>query len=158
MKFSFGMACLVLALAASPALTTSPAAAAPHDDAGSQAIARAIGNCGDPCVITGSNGGRIVDFRAAAAAIQNGARKSVVIDGYCASACMTLASLVRSKVCITSRAVFAYHKTNFGRPIPLGSDLNGWISRNGGYPEFGATPGVLPDRVAQSFWRQCKST
>ena len=151
MKLSFGMACLSLAIAA------TPAAAAPHDTEGSQAIVRALGNCGDPCVISGSNGGRIVDFRAAAAAIQNGARRSIVIDGYCASACMTLASMVRSKVCITSRAVFAYHKTNFNRPIPLGSDLNRWISRNGGYPEFGASPGVMPNQVAQSFWRPCKS-
>ena len=151
MKLSFGMACLSLALAA------TPAAADPPNAAGSQAIARAIGNCGDPCVISGSNGGRIVDFRAAAAAIQSGARKSVVIDGYCASACMTLASMVRSKVCITPRAVFAYHKTNFNRPIPLSADMNRWISRNGGFPEFGATPGVLPTQVAQSFWRPCKS-
>ena len=152
MKTSIGIACLLLAL------TTAPIAAAPHESVESQAIVRALGDCGDPCVISGSNGGRVVDFRAAAAAIQGGARKSVVIDGYCASACMTLAALVRSKVCITPRAVFAYHKTNFNRPIPLSPDLNRWISRNGGFPEFGAAPGVLPYQVAQSFWRQCKST
>jgi dienelactone hydrolase len=152
MKTSIGIACLLLALAATPIV------AAPIGPAGSQAVVRAVGDCGDPCVISNSNGGRIVDFRAAAAAIQNGARKSIVIDGYCASACMTLAALARSKVCITSRAVFAYHKTNFNRPIPLASDMNRWINRNGGFPEFNGTPGVLPSQVAQSFWRQCKST
>ena len=152
MKISLGIAGLLLAV-----LTANPLAAAPAL-VGSQAIIRAVGDCGDPCVISGSNGGRIVDFRAAAAAIQSGARKSVVIDGYCASACMTLAALTRSKVCITQRAVFAYHKTNFNRPIPLAPDMNRWMSRNGGFPEFGATPGVLPNEVAQSFWRVCKST
>jgi len=152
MKTSIGIACLLLAVAATPTV------AAPIGLAGSQAVVRAVGDCGDPCVISNSNGGRIVDFRAAAAAIQNGARKSIVIDGYCASACMTLAALARSKVCITPRAVFAYHKTNFNRPIPLASDMNRWINRNGGFPEFNGTPGVLPNQVAQSFWRQCKST
>ena len=92
MKFLIGTSCLLLAL------TMAPVAAAQIGPA-AEAIVSAVGDCGDPCVITGSNGGRIVDFRAAAAAIQNGARKSVVIDGYCASACMTLAALARSKVC-----------------------------------------------------------
>jgi len=151
MKITLGVAGLLVVL------TTVSTAAAPGP-AGSEAVIRAVGNCGEPCVISGSNGGRMVDFRAAAVAIQGGARRSVVIDGYCASACMTLAALARSKVCITPRAVFAYHKTNFNRPIPLASDINRWISRNGGFPEFGATPGVLPNQVAQSFWRQCKST
>lgn len=151
MKTSIGVACLLLAV------TSAPTAAAQLQPTQSQAITRAIGDCSDPCVISGSNGGRIVDFRAAAEAIRGGARKSVVIDGYCASACMTLAALARSKVCITPRAVFAYHKTNFNRPIPLTSDVDRWISRNGGYPEFGATPAVLPNQVAQSFWRQCQS-
>ena len=152
MKFLVRTSCLLLAL------TTAPIAAAPVGPAGSDAIVRAVGDCGDPCVISGSNGGRIVDFRTAAAAIQNGARKSIVIDGYCASACMTLAALARSKVCITPRAVFAYHKTNFNRPIPLTSDLNRWVVRHGGFPEFGATPGVMPNQVAQGFWQQCKSS
>ena len=152
MKISLGLAGLLLAV-----LSAGPVAAAPVS-VGSQDLVRAVGDCGDPCVISGSNGGRMVDFRAAAAAIQSGARRSVVIDGYCASACMTLAALTRSKVCITPRAVFAYHKTNFNRPIPLASDMNRWISLHGGFPEFGATPGVLPNEVAQSFWRQCKST
>jgi hypothetical protein len=134
----------------------APVAAAQIEPA-AEAIVRAVGGCGDPCVISGSNGGRIVDFQAAAAAIQNGARKSLVIDGYCASACMTLAALARSKVCITPRAVFAYHKTNFNRPIPLTSDLNRWVVRHGGFPEFGTT-GFMSNQVAQSFWRQCKSS
>lgn len=146
MKTSIGIAVALVTLSLGSAL------AAPS---GSQAITRAIGECSDPCVISGSNGGRIVDFRAAAAAIREGARKSVVIDGYCASACMTLAALARTKVCITSRAVFAYHKTNFNRPIPLTSDIDSWISRHGGYPDFDATPALLPTQVAQSFWRQC---
>ena len=149
---------LIAAAALIIALPFVPASAAPIGPAGSQAIARAIGNCGDPCIISASNGGRVVDFRAAASEIRNGARKRVVIDGWCASACMSLAALARSRVCITPRAVFAYHKTNFNRPIPLTSDVDRWISRHGGYPQFGATPAVLPNDVARSFWRECESS
>ena len=53
MKTSIGIACLLLAL------TTAPIAAAPHESVESQAIVRALGDCGDPCVISGSNGGRV---------------------------------------------------------------------------------------------------
>jgi hypothetical protein len=121
------------------------------------AVARAVGGCGDPCVVSGSNGGRVMDFEDAADAIRRGAREKLVIDGFCASSCMTMAAFARPRTCITERAVFAYHKTNRNRPIPLSSDLNRWIVARGGYPAFGATPGVMSNAAARQFWPLCGS-
>jgi hypothetical protein len=119
------------------------------------ALTRVLGNCGDPCVIHRNTGGKVMLFEDAADEIRNGARKKLVIDGYCASSCMTLADRARSKTCITPRATFGYHKTNRNRPIPLRADLRRWIMANGGFPEFRARPGLMPNHVARRFWRQC---
>jgi hypothetical protein len=144
------IACLVL-------IAATPAAAAPVGPGAGAAIARAVGSCGNPCTVVASNGGRIIDFEDAGDAIRAGARQKLVIDGYCASACMVLADRARPRACITDRAVFAYHKTNLNRPIPLRSDLHRWIMDQGGYPEFTGTPGIMPNSVAQRFWPQCQS-
>lgn len=120
-------------------------------------IARAAGNCGDPCTIRASNGGSVVDFYDAGIAIRSGARKKLVIDGYCGSSCMTMADLARPRACITSKAVFAYHKTNFNRPIPLRADLTAWIMQNGGFPSFRGRPGIMSNSVARKFWPMCDS-
>lgn len=48
-------------------------------------------HCSDPCTIRSNNGGVIVDFENAGDAIRAGARQMLVIDGFCASACMVLA-------------------------------------------------------------------
>ena len=150
MKRHFVVACLLV-------LSVTPAAAAPFSPGGAEAINRALGSCGDPCTIHQNNGGRIVDYWYAGNAIRQGGRKELVIDGFCASACMVLADRARPRACITSRAVFAYHKTNFNRPIPLSADLRSWINHRGGFPEFGATPGIMPNEVARHFWPQCHS-
>src|SRR5262249_26582814 len=110
MRIYFAFAGLIL-------IAVTPAAAAPAGGGACAAIARAVGSCGDPCTVTASNGGIITDFQRAADAIRAGARQQLVIDGYCASACMVLADRARPRACITSRAVFAYHKTNWQRPI-----------------------------------------
>jgi hypothetical protein len=133
------------------------AEAAPLTPGGASAIARALGSCGDPCTISANNGGSIMDFEDAGDAIRAGARKELVIDGFCASACMVLADRARPRACITRRAVFAYHKTNFNRPIPLHADLRLWIVRVGGFPAFTGTPGIMPNEVAHRFWPQCHS-
>jgi len=136
------------------AATSTTAAAVPVGGAG--AIARAVGHCGNPCTIVRNTGGRIIDFEDAGNAIRAG-RQKLVIDGYCASACMVVADRAGPRTCITSNAVFGYHKTNFGRPIPLRGDLNGWIMRHGGFPRFGATPGTMPNSVARQFFPMCRS-
>jgi hypothetical protein len=123
--------------------------------AGVKMVAEAVGGCGDPCVVVSNSGGRITSFRGAGDAIRRGAGQMLVIDGYCASACMVMADRARPRACITSRATFAYHKTNWNRPLPLSSDLHSWIVRNGPYPEFDGHPGVMPNQVAQRFWKQC---
>jgi hypothetical protein len=139
------------------ALGATTAAAAPTGSSGAAAIARVVGGCGNPCIVAGNNGGRIVDFERAASAIRS-SHRMLVIDGFCASACMTMADRARPRACITPNAVFAYHKTNWNRPIPLGAGPRKWIMRHGGFPNFGATPGIMPNRVARQFWPLCKDT
>src|SRR2546421_1581791 len=150
MKRPFVIACLLLT-------SVMPAGTAPLTPGGAEAVSRALGSCGDPCTISRDNGGRIVDYWYAGNAIREGARKRLVIDGFCASACMVLADRARPRACITSRAVFAYHKTNFNRPLPLSADLRGWIVHRGGFPAFTATPAIMPNDVARRFWPQCHS-
>jgi hypothetical protein len=146
------IACLFLVT-----VTATTAGAAPLGAGGAAAIARAVGNCGNPCTISSNTGGRVIDFEDAADAIRS-SRQRLVIDGFCGSSCMTMADRARPRVCITSRAVFAYHKTNYNRPIPLRGDVRGWIVRHGGFPRFGASPGIMPNEVARQFWPLCKDT
>jgi hypothetical protein len=116
--------------------------------------ARAVlDNCSDPCTIQNNNGGVIADFENAGDAIHAGARQMLVIDGFCASACMVMADRARPRACITSRAQFGYHETNYNRPIPLNADLNGWIMNHGGFP-YGRM-GFMPNDAAQQFWPLC---
>lgn len=125
--------------------------------AGVKAVAAVVGGCSDPCVVTSNNGGRINSFRNAGEAIRRGEGQMLVIDGYCASACMVLADRARPRACITSRATFAYHKTNWDRPLPLSPAIHSWIVSNGPYPEFDGRPGIMPNSVAQRFWKMCKN-
>ena len=136
-------------------VVSAPAGAAPVSRPNPGLITRALGPCGDPCVVHSNYGGRIIDFEDAASAIRRGARKKLVIDGYCASACMVLAARARPKVCITERATFGYHRTNRGRPIPVSADVHRWIVQHGGYPDFRATPGLMPNSSARRFWPIC---
>jgi hypothetical protein len=147
LKYLVLITSLLLPIAVTPATALTPA--------GLRLVADAVGNCGNPCVVVSNNGGRIVSFNRAGDAIRRGAGQPLVISGYCASACMVLAARARPRACITPSATFAYHKTNWNRPIPLSSDLHRWVMQHGGYPEFGATPGVMPNQVAQRFWRAC---
>jgi hypothetical protein len=138
-------------------IAATPAYSIPLTPGGAAAIARVIGPCAEDCVVRSNNGGSIVYFEDAADVIRR-ARKKLIIDGYCASACMVMADHARPRTCITERAVFVYHKTNFNRPIPLRSDLHRWIMRHGGYPAFTGTPGIMPNEVAQRFFPRCKPT
>jgi hypothetical protein len=113
-----------------------------------------LDNCGDPCTIQNNNGGVIADFENAGDAISGGARQMLVIDGFCSSACMVMADRARPRACITSRAQFGYHETNYNRPIPLHADLNGWIMSHGGFPSHNRI-GFMPNDAAQQFWPLC---
>ena len=105
-------------------------------------------------VIHFSTGGAMETFERDAQQIKAN-HELLVIDGYCASACMTMADLARPNVCITERAVFGYHKTNWGRYLPLSSDLRSWIVRHGGFPDFDSEPGLMLNQDALRYWRLC---
>jgi hypothetical protein len=136
------------------AVFAAPSAEAVPLSQGAAAIARAVGDCSNPCTIQSNNGGIIGDFERAGAAIRSGARQKLVIDGYCASACMVMADRARPRACITPRAQFGYHKTTWNRPIPLSGDLRGWIIRHGGFPGNHGM-GIMPNEVAQRFFPLC---
>ena len=106
-------------------------------------LARVFGPCHDPCVVEYNRGGHVAWFEQAAHAARAAqVHVACTINGFCGSSCMTLASEARPYVCITPRAIFAYHRTNYGDPIPLGRDLDHWIRVRGGYPAFRASPAV----------------
>lgn len=113
-----------------------------------------LDNCSDPCMIEHSNGGVIADFENAGDAIHAGARQMLVVDGYCASACMVMADRARPRACITPRAQFGYHETNYDRPIPLNADLHAWVMSHGGFPSY-TSMGFMPNEAAQQFWPLC---
>jgi hypothetical protein len=148
MKIRFVIAALLF-------IAATPAYAIPLTPSGAAVIARVIGPCAEDCVVRSNGGGSIVYFEDAATVIRR-TRKKLIIDGFCASACMVMADRARPRTCITERAVFAYHNTNRNYPIPLRSDLHRWIMRHGGYPAFHGTPGIMPNEVAQRYFPRCK--
>ncbi len=117
-------------------------------------LTRVFGPCDDPCVVENNRGGHVAWFEQAARAART-AQVHIVINGFCGSSCMTLASEARPYVCITPRAEFAYHRTNYGDPIPLGRDLDRWIRARGGYPPFRGVPGHMNYDAAVAFWPSC---
>lgn len=135
-----------------------------------RALRAAFGSCGEPCVIRYSPGGELTRFQAAAAAVRRGARRLVVIDGPCISACAVFADVARSKVCITDRAVFGFHKATLvslrslrsGLVVkrqlavsdpPHSSDIARWVKQRGGFPRQGLRR--MDSRQAAAFWRRC---
>jgi len=117
-------------------------------------LARVFGPCHDPCIVQESPGGHVIWFEQAARAAR-AAHVQIIINGFCGSSCMTLASEARPYVCITPRAIFAYHRTNYGDPIPLGHDLDNWVRARGGYPRFRGEPGRMSYAAARAFWPGC---
>ncbi len=134
------------------------------------AFEAAFGSCGDPCVVRFSPGGEVRTFLAAAHAVRSGAKKLVVIDGPCISACAIFADVARAKVCITDRAQFGFHKKRrfavqpragrkavvreLGRRDPPHSrDIANWVGRNGGFPSEGIR--MMSSEQARQFWRRC---
>lgn len=145
----------------------APAAA----QSANQALRAALGGCGEPCVIRYSPGGDVALFQAAAKAVRAGARRRVIIDGPCLSACAIFADMVRSRVCITSRASFGFHKASVfavhtssdgtGQKLrlvaredpPQSRDISNWVRRNGGFPTRGMR--TMSNRQAARFFRRC---
>lgn len=136
------------------------------------AVHAAFGECGSTCVVKSNPGGSVRLFQAAAAEVLAGAKRLVVIDGPCASACVIFADLAREKVCITKRASFRFHKASLisvtamadgsrrmrlvaREDPPHSDDINRWVYRNGGFPSQGLR--VMSSRQAQAFWRSCES-
>lgn len=141
-------------------------------NSGNSAFNRAFGPCaGKTCIVRFNPGGELKTFLAAAVAVRAGAKRLVVIDGPCYSACAIFADLTRNRVCITGRASFGFHKATVlassanargkrkwrevARHDPRHSrDIASWVYRNGGFPSEGFN--VMKSRTAAKFWRKCK--
>jgi hypothetical protein len=146
--------------------------AASAQTTGAQAYERAFGPCaGHTCVIRSSPGGEVRRFLAASAAVLGGAKRLVVIDGPCYSACAIFADVAREKVCVTDRAAFGFHKATVMRasrgedgrrqlrPIARhdprhSSDIDAWVRNKGGFPARGFQ--MMSAREAAQFWRRCE--
>jgi hypothetical protein len=109
-------------------------------------------------------------FRAAAEAVRQGnVRRQIVVDGPWASACVLFADVVRSRVCITPRAWFGFHKgtthqllwtpqyliaVQRNRFDPSHSpDIDAWVRARKGYPATGVLR--MPFKEARRFWPVC---
>jgi hypothetical protein len=125
------------------------------------------------CTIRDNPGGDIQLFQQAAQEVLDEG-KLLVIDGFCASACVILADLARSNTCITASAQMAVHKASVievtgtarveGREVPVGKllrredppqspDIDRWIRNHGGYPTKGVK--IIPIKDARQFWAMC---
>lgn len=112
-----------------------------------------------------------MQFQAQAAELRR-SHTPIVVDGLCASACTILVDEDRSQVCITRKAVFAYHMVRRidadleqprGVPLVPASDysahsyatpgLNAWIKAKGGLPREGVL--VMRFDEAKAFYRPC---
>jgi hypothetical protein len=125
-------------------------------NADERALRAAFGRCGEPCVIKSSPGGEVKTFQA---------------DGPCFSACAIFADLARSKVCVTSRARFGFHKATLmavlssedgsGKRLeylgrqdpPHSSDIAGWVQSKGGFPRKGFR--TMSAAQAGQFFKRC---
>lgn len=106
------------------------------------------------CRVHNSIGGLVSAFEETGDAISHGDHK-LVIDGFCNSSCVIMADRARPHACITPTARFGFHRTSWGRPIPVSADLNAWALAHGGYPKFGHGITVMPNAAARQFWPLC---
>jgi hypothetical protein len=96
--------------------------------------------------ISDDAGGQIGDYAAKYRALRSSG-ETVMIDGICASACtMPLGTIPRNRICVTRRAILAFHSACDSTPAGhvassagtqilwsnYPSDIRKWISRHGG--------------------------
>ncbi len=142
--------------------------------ASGKTIEKLFGPCGDPCVIRNNGGGYIWEFKDAAAEVQLGAKKQIIVAGPCASACAVFADILRDKVCLTPSASFGFHQAFIETEVSLGEReiviraysspakyhsefINLWAQAQGGYPR-GNDLLWMPFRVASQHWTTCPSS
>jgi hypothetical protein len=126
------------------------------------------------CTIRDNRGGDVELYkRAAREVLAEG--KNLIIDGYCASACVVLMDLARARTCITPDAEIAVHQTSImevpadaviaGPDVPAGrvlrrvdppqsDDIIRWVYARGGYPTDGVM--IIPLNAARTFWPLCR--
>lgn len=144
-----------------------------HSSAARADIVQEVLECpGDPCVIYDNPGGKIAAFEQAAEAIKDGARKRVVVAGWCASACTILLDKIGERACLKPNAKLGFHRgtvpveTKFLNipittrimivDIDYSPPIEKWKASIGGFPEDGSLR-EMPILTAQGIWRLCDS-
>ncbi len=160
-----------LILAAGLSLGTLFAMPAAEARPGSEAYTASFGQCRhQTCIVSSNPGGNVRQFLAAAMEVLGGAKRLVVIDGPCLSACAIFADVARERVCITTKARFGFHKATVFRAEQRGNkrtmrevsrrdpvhsvDIANWVYAHGGFPVSGMR--VMDNRQAGQFWRRCE--
>lgn len=113
--------------------------------------------CGDPCVVTYSEGGWAQAFLNMAAVIHIYERQ-LIIDGPCASSCAIMADFARPLACITPNASFHFHMATQldGTRVepPASMEVVWWIRLHGGFPHDGMLE--MGFEEAKHFWPVCE--
>ena len=135
-------------------------------------VEEVLGCRGDPCVVAYNGGGTITTFEEAARAIRAGARKQVVINGACYSACTILIDALRDRTCVTAQARLGFHRGSgpvlkYLNEMPLywyavqerfditySPKIQKWINGRGGLPEDGSFI-YMNAHAARTIWPAC---
>ena len=127
-----------------------------HARASADEFARGfLDGCGEPCVVAGNDGGKLIDYVTLAASVLEEGR-TVVIAGRCYSACALFADLARPQTCVLPTAEFLFHRASDETVPPDADDVRGWVERHGGFPSFRSGVFTRMDYVAATaFWRPC---
>jgi hypothetical protein len=125
--------------------------------ANADAITKVFGPCGQPCVVNKENDCGVLLMAYNAIAEVKAKHIKIEINSVCASSCMVLAAEARPYVCLGPNALFAYHKTNGGEPMPLPADLKAYVINHGGFPDYGKPMGLMYHTQALNYWPACKA-
>lgn len=123
-------------------------------------------------IINGSGGGDIAAHMTTAIGLM-GSASHVVLNGPCASACVVILEMVRSKICFTDKATLGFHKSVMfdenNRPIFLDmhpyfrAGIREWVKARGGWPtpKYNGTQLIdanllwMQPADMRQFWTHC---
>lgn len=117
--------------------------------------------CDDVCHIHRNLGGTIQDFTEQAHQVVR-TKKPVIVDGLCLSACTIFVDIARDNVCLTEKALLAYHQAFIPKTREVFDieyetpGLNEYIKDHGGLPNpYTGNFLTLNFNQAKQFYKPC---
>lgn len=118
-------------------------------------------SCSDVCHITRNLGGVVPRFQEQARqVVQDG--KPVIVDGLCLSACTIFVDIARDNVCLTPKALLAYHQAFIPKTREVFDieyetpGLNDYIKEHGGLPNpYTGKFLTINFEQAKQFYKPC---